>query len=150
MVLGSAFLLLGIGAFFVLICRLAVDALPAFVGWTVGFWAYHTGAGPIGATILALLAGAATLAVGRLAFSSSHNEAVRVITIALFAAPAMLAGYHLVLGLGRLAVPSDAWQHVFAVMGALTIGLTAAVRLCDGFDRASARATRPQAISDTE
>src|SRR2546430_7404906 len=127
MLIGSAFLILGIGAFCVLICRLAVDAFPAFVGSTVGFWAYSMGAGPIGAIILALIAGATTLAAGRLAFNSSHSQAVRLIILALFAAPAMFAGYHLVLGLGRLTVPSEGWQHVFAAMGALTIGLTAAV-----------------------
>jgi hypothetical protein len=100
MLIGSAFPILGIGAFCVLICRLAVDAFPAFVGSTVGFWAYSMGAGPIGAIILALIAGATTLAAGRLAFNSSHNQAVRLIILALFAAPAMFAGYHLRAGFG--------------------------------------------------
>lgn len=60
--------------------------------WESGFWAYSTGAGPIGTVILALIASAMTLATGRLAFNSFHHEAVRFIITALFAAPAMLAG----------------------------------------------------------
>ena len=58
-----------------------------------GFWAYDTGAGPIGAIIIALVAGATTLAAGRLVFDSTRNGAVRVLVALLFAAPAALAGY---------------------------------------------------------
>src|ERR1700730_18238968 len=122
MFFGSAFLVFGIGVLCVLVCRLAVDALPAFAGCTAGFWAYDTGAGLIGAIIVAILAGVLTLAAGRLVFDSTRNGAVRVLVVLLFAAPAALAGYHAVLGLAHLAVPSDGWQHVFAAMGALIIG----------------------------
>ena len=94
MFFGSAFLVFGIGGLCVLVCRLAVDALPAFAGCTAGFWAYDTGAGPIGAIIVALVAGAMTLAAGRLVFDSTRNGAVRVLVALLFAAPAALAGYH--------------------------------------------------------
>ena len=50
-------------------------------------------------------------------------------------------GYHVILGLAHLVMESDGWQHVFAGMGALIIGLTAAVRLSD-FDRAILAAER--------
>ena len=93
MFIGSAFLVFGIGALCVLVCRLAVDALPAFAACTVGFWAYDTGAGPIGAIIVALVAGVMTLAAGRLVFDSTHNRVIRVLVVLLFAAPAALAGY---------------------------------------------------------
>jgi hypothetical protein len=136
MFLGSAFLVFGIGALFVLICRLAVDALPVFVACAVGFWTYETGAGPIGAIILALAAGAGTVAAGRFLFDATRNRALRLLLILLFAAPAAVTGYYVVLGLGRLAVPSEAWQHVFAALGALIVGLTAAARL-SGSDRAT-------------
>src|ERR1700694_5419144 len=97
--IGSAFLVFGIGALCVLVCRLAIDALPAFAACTAGFWAYDTGAGPIGAIMVGLIAGASTLAAGRLVFDSTRSGAVRVIVALLFAAPAALAGYHVVLGL---------------------------------------------------
>ena len=157
MFIGSAFLVFGIGALCVLVCRLAVDALPAFAGCTAGFWAYDTGAGPIGAIMVGLIAGASTLAAGRLVFDSTRNGAVRVIVALLFAGPAALAGYHVVLGLARLAVPSDVWQHVFAAMGALIIGLTATVRLagpeCEFLPhrtRARARPLMAQAVDSTQ
>jgi hypothetical protein len=104
MFLGSAFLVFGIGALFVLICRLVVEALPVFVACAVGFWTYETGAGPIGAIIVALVAGAMTFAAGRLVFDSTRNGAVRALVALLFAAPAALAGYDVVLGLAHLAV----------------------------------------------
>jgi hypothetical protein len=135
MFLGSTFLVFGSGALFVLICRLAVDAFPVFMACTAGFWAYGTGAGPIGSSIIALVAGAGTLAAGWFLFASTRSGALRLLVIMLFAAPASITGYHVVLGLGRLAVPSEAWQHVFAALGALNIGLTSAVRL-SGSDRA--------------
>jgi hypothetical protein len=144
MFIGSAFLVFGIGALCVLVCRLAVDALPAFAGCTAGFWAYDTGAGPIGAIIVALVAGATTVAAGRLVFDATRNGAVRVLVALLFAAPAALAGYHAVLGLAHLIVPSDAWQHAFATIGALVIGLTAVVRLA-GSDRLATKAA-PQML----
>src|SRR5436309_682366 len=129
MFLGSAFLVFGMGALFVLICRLAVDALPVFVACAVGFWTYETGAGPTGAIILSLASGAATVAAGRFLFATTRSRALRLLVILLFAVPAAFTAYHVALGLGRLVVPSEAWQHVFAAMGALTIGLSAAVRL---------------------
>jgi hypothetical protein len=71
MFVGGAFLVFGIGALCVLICRLAVNALPAFVSFTVGFGSSGTGAGPVGAIFLALLAGTGTLAAGRAVFHST-------------------------------------------------------------------------------
>ena len=141
MFVGSAFLVFGIGALCALICRLAVDALPAFVACTAGFWAYGTGAGPIGASMVALLAGVGTLAAGRFVFSSTRNGVVRLLVALLFAAPAAFTGYNVVFGLAHLVMESDGWQHVFAGMGALIIGLTAAVRLSE-FDRAILAAER--------
>ena len=103
---------------------------------------YDTGAGPIGAIIVALLAGAATLGAGRFVFDSTRNGAVRVLVALLFAAPAALAGYNVVLGLAHLVMPSEAWPHVFAALGALVIGLIAVVRLA-GFDRLATEAAPP-------
>jgi hypothetical protein len=68
-----------------------------------------------------------------------------------------MAGYHVVLGLARLAVPSDVWQGVFAAMGALIIGLTATVRLagpeCEFLPhrtRVRARPLTAQAVDSTQ
>ena len=82
-----------VGALFVGICRLAVDALPVFVACAVGFSASEMGAGPIGALVVALIAGAGTLAAGRFLFASASSGALRLLVILLFSAPAAFTGY---------------------------------------------------------
>jgi hypothetical protein len=47
----------------------------------------------------------------------------------VFAAPAAYAGYHVVFGLTLFGIPSDAWRHVFAAVGAIVVGFTAVARL---------------------
>src|SRR5260370_37824698 len=54
---GIALNLVGLGVFCWLLFTLAIYALPFFVGVAAGLCAYHTGAGPLGAITLALLAG---------------------------------------------------------------------------------------------
>ncbi len=131
MVIGIAIVILtlGVGALFLLVCRLTVDALPAFAGCAAGFWAYGTGAGPIGALALGVVGVAITLAAGRLAFGCSRSAVTRTCIAFVFAAPAAYVGYHVILGLAQYAVPSDAWRHAFALVGALLIGVSAISRI---------------------
>jgi hypothetical protein len=51
----------GIGLFCWLILTLAVYALPFFVAINAGIWAFHSGAGLLGAPIVAVAAGNMTL-----------------------------------------------------------------------------------------
>ena len=131
MVIGIALVALavGIGALCVFVCRLAVDALPAFAACLAGFWAYSTGAGLIGAIMIGVAVAAVTVAAGRLAFGCSRSATTRAVVAFVFAAPAACAGYHGVLGLAEYGVPSDVWRHVFAVIGAFVIGVSAMTRL---------------------
>jgi hypothetical protein len=131
MVIGIAIVILtlGVGVLCLLVCRLTVDALPAFAGCAAGFWAYGTGAGPIGAIAIGVAAAAVTLATGRLAFGCSRSTAIRACIAFVFAAPAAYVGYHVILALAQYAVPSDAWRHAFALIGAFVIGVTATVRI---------------------
>jgi hypothetical protein len=68
MVIGIALVIvtLGVGALCLLVCRLTVDALPAFAGCAAGFWAYGTGAGPIGALAIGVVGAAVTSPQGDL------------------------------------------------------------------------------------
>ena len=91
------------------------------------------------AITVGVLAGSGTLAAGRLIFDSTRNGIARLVIVLLFATPAAFTGYNVVLGLAHLVMESEGWQHVFAGVGALIIGLTPAVRLSDS-GRASARA----------
>jgi len=55
--------------------------------------------------------------------------ALRVVIAAAFAVPAAMAGYHMVLGLSQIGVPSLLWREIFAWMGAIMIGCTAWARM---------------------
>ncbi|MBY0335663.1 MAG: hypothetical protein K2X11_03570 [Acetobacteraceae bacterium] len=129
MTLGVIVGLFGLGTMIVLLFTLAIYAVPFFVGLTVGMWAFETGAGVIGAGLVGLVAGVIALIAAQLLFASVRSLALRAVLALLFAAPAAVAGYHAVLGISALLVPSEAWRHVFAAIGGLAVGVSAAVQL---------------------
>ena len=119
----------GISLFCWLIFALAVYALPFFVGLTTGMAAFHSGAGVLGALLFGIVAGAVTLAIGQIAFAVVRSPVLRAVIAAAFAIPAAIAGYHAVLGLSQIGVPSLVWREVFAWIGALFVGGTAWTRM---------------------
>lgn len=125
--MGIVFLLFGLGLFCVLLWNFAVFAVPAFIGFTAGFWALNHGAG-IGCFLVGLVAGVATFCAGRLALMSP-NAAVRWLVIAIFTLPAAYAGYCMVLELSAPGVSSAIWRHMFAFFGAVAVGATTFARL---------------------
>jgi hypothetical protein len=127
----------GIGLFCWLIFMLAVYALPFFVAINAGIWAYHSGAGLIGAPFIAIVAGGMTLSIAQIAFAMTRSIILRAVISALFALPATFAGYHVALAMAQIGVPSLVWQEVIACFGAAFIGSTAWTRL------AVSRETRP-------
>ncbi|MGO8868993.1 MAG: hypothetical protein ACLQME_21100 [Alphaproteobacteria bacterium] len=120
--------ILGLGAFCALLYNFAVYALPAFVGFSVGFWAIHSGAG-VGSIVVGFVAGLVVLLTGQVAFAKSRSLLIRWLLVLLFAAPAAWAGYSLVLQLCELSVPSPIWRYLFAAIGAVVTGCTAIARL---------------------
>ena len=79
LILGLILSVFAIGFFCWLLFTLAVYALPFFVAVTVGLAAYHHDAGLLGAFLTAILAGAATLAIGQLAFALVPSTAIRAV-----------------------------------------------------------------------
>jgi hypothetical protein len=120
--------LLGIGFFCWLLFNLAVFALPFFAGLTIGIWAFHSGAGALGAIAIGLVAGCATFAIGQLALAVIPWTWARVLIILLYVAPATVAGYSATHGLAQMAVPSPIWQMIVAAIGAIAVSITAFVR----------------------
>ena len=120
---------IGIGLLCSLIFTLAVYALPFFVAINAGMLALHTGAGVLGALIVAAAAGGMTLAIAQIAFAMTGSMILRAVIAAVFALPATFAGYHVVLAMAQIGMPSLAWQEVFACLGAVSIGGTAWTRL---------------------
>jgi hypothetical protein len=120
---------IGIGLFCWLIFTLAVYALPFCVALNAGMLAFHSGAGILGAPLVGIGAGGITLAIGQAAFAMTRSVILRAIIAVLFALPATLVGYHIVLAISQIGVPSSAWQEIFACIGAAFIGGTAWTRL---------------------
>jgi hypothetical protein len=112
----------GLGFLCWLAFNLAVYAAPFYAGVAVGLFAYHTGAGAIGGASVGMVA-------GQFAFAHSRSTILRTMIAAAFALPATVAGYHLVLGLSAMGMPSDTWRQVFAMIGAAVVGSTAWARL---------------------
>ncbi len=119
----------GIGLICWLLFNLAVYALPFFASVSAGMFAYHTGSGPIGAILVGLAAGAATLVLGQVLFATIRSAALRAIVAVAYAAPAAFAGYHAVHGLSALGGTSEVWRQVFAVIGAVVIAGVAWARV---------------------
>ena len=111
-----------------LLFTLAVFALPFFVGLTVGVWAFHSGAGVIGGILVGLAAGGATFGVGQFALGLVPWTWLRLLIILIFVAPAAVAGYSATYGIAHMAMPSATWQTIFAVVGAIAVGVTAFLR----------------------
>jgi hypothetical protein len=128
-VVGIALSVVGIGFFCWLLFTLTVYALPFFAGMTAGFAAFRSGSGVIGALIVGVLIGGATLAIGQIVFATARTPLLRAVIGLLYAVPATIAGYHASLGPAHIGVPSGGWHEAFAVVGAVLIGGTAWARM---------------------
>jgi len=92
---------IGFGFLCWLLFTLAIHALPALVGLTASLAAYHGGRVRLARSPFGLIAGALTLAAGRIAIAAFRSPVVRAAIALLFAGPAAMAGYYAVLGLAR-------------------------------------------------
>ncbi len=108
---------------------LALYALPFMLGFAAARFAYETGAGLLGAGIVWFVAGAAAWGILLLLFTTLRAPILRLVVALIFAAPAAVAGYFLVHGIAREAVPSEVWRQIFCVAGGALIGLAAFGRL---------------------
>ena len=119
----------GLGFLCWLLFSLAVYALPYFVAVTVSYYAFENGAGPIVAIAVALFAGAVALILGQVAFATIRSPTIRLAIGALYALPAVLAGFHAVKGLSETGGAGETWALVLASIGAIIVGATAWVRI---------------------
>jgi hypothetical protein len=128
-ILGIILSLAAIGFFCWLLFTLAVFALPFFAGVSLGLWAYHTGAGWLGAIFVGLVGAALTLGVAQFLLIVVQPLWARMLIAFIFVAPAAFAGYHATHGVVKHAMPSEAWQIVFSIVGAVAVGATAFMRV---------------------
>lgn len=116
----------------VLAYTLAVYALPFFVGLTAAQFAYQTGSGLIGAGLVGLFAGGVAFGILAGLFETIRSPVIRLILALIFAAPAAVAGYALVYGVTKEAVPSEIWRQIFCIVGGGFVGFSALARLANG------------------
>lgn len=112
-----------------LLFTMAVFALPLFVGVSVGNWAYHTGAGWLGAAVIGLVSAGATLGLAQLLIGTVRPLWARLAIATAFVAPAAIAGYYATFGIVKHTMPSETWQIACSIIGAIAVASTAFVRV---------------------
>jgi hypothetical protein len=125
LIIGVLLNIVGLGIFCWALFALATQALPFFVGMTVGIYSFQAGAGPFGTIVVGFGTAGFTLVVGQYAFSIARSPILRLVIGLLFAVPAAYAGYHVTLALAHLGIPSEWWRESFATLGAIAVGGTA-------------------------
>jgi hypothetical protein len=118
-----------VGMVCVLAYTLATYALPFLLGLAAARFAYATGAGLIGAGFVGLFAGVVAFGVLALLFYNLRSPVLRFIVMLVFVVPSTIAGYQLVHGFAREAVPSEVWRQIFCIIGGISVGVSAWLRL---------------------
>src|SRR5690606_9204689 len=98
-------------------------------GMTLGLWAHGTGAGILGGVIIGAFAAAATFGLFQLLLLFVRPAWLKLLILLVFVAPAVVAGYHATFGIVKLTMPSETWQIIFAMVGAIAVGISAFMRL---------------------
>jgi hypothetical protein len=141
---------IGLGFLCWVLFSLAVYALPAFVAVSVGLWANATGSGPAIAIAAAFLAGAATLALGQIAFATVRSPSLRLALAVTFAVPAGIAGFHALERVAEVGNVGEPWTTVAAVLGSVAVGGTAWMRVAVPAEPGGIRRTRPASSADRQ
>lgn len=129
MIVGIVMSVAAIATLSILAYRLATHALPFMIALAAARFAYGTGAGLVGAGLVALAAAAASFAILAFLFAAARAPILRLTIALVFAAPAAVAGYAIVHGVAAEIVPSPIWRQIFSVMGAIAVGISALARL---------------------
>lgn len=82
-----------------------------------------------GGIVVGLLAAGLTLAVGQGLLMLVRPIWARLLIALAFVAPAGMAGFYATLGIVKHMMPSETWQLIFSVIGAIAVGVTAFLRV---------------------
>lgn len=121
----------------VLAYTLAIYALPFMLGLTAAQFAYQTGSGLIGAGLVGLFSAGVAFGILAVLFETIRTPIICLIVALIFAAPAAVAGYALVHGVTKEAVPSEVWRQIFCIVGGGFVGVSALARLAAGPPKAA-------------
>ncbi len=129
MIVGVVLAAAGVAVLSALLFNAAVYALPVVIGIWVLQQALAWHVGSIGAIALAIAAGALIYAAGHSVFETCASRKIRFTVAAIFAVPAIFAGYAFAAALLRIGLTSAFWLHALAGLGAFVVGGTTLYRL---------------------
>lgn len=129
MIIATLGSLAAIGTICWLLFTVAVYALPALGGVGAGMWAYQTGAGLPGSVLVGFVGAGLVFGIGQFLIRFARPMWVKLAVALTFIAPAAVAGFHATHGIVKHLMPSETWQTVFSVIGAVAVGITAFVRV---------------------
>ena len=112
-----------------LLFTLAIYALPALGGVAAGMWAHETGASLPGSVLVGLVGAGLVFGFAQFLILFARPMWVKLAVALAFLAPAAIAGFHATHGIVKHLMPSETWQTVFSVIGAVAVGITAFVRV---------------------
>lgn len=109
--------------------NLAIYALPVMAAITAAQYVWGTGAGVLMSGLSA--AGAALLSIALViaVLGFAKNPVLRFLALALFAVPAVIAGYALVYGITKNTIDSVVLLNLLGGTAGLVIGISAIVNL---------------------
>ncbi len=115
--------------FCIIAYKLAIYALPFWVGLTAGQYMWATDAGVVMSGLAAIVAALLTIGLVIAVLGYAKNPILRLIALAIFAVPAMIAGYAVVHGTAKHAIDSTIALNLLCGAGGLIIGIAAIVNL---------------------
>jgi len=109
--------------------NLAIYALPVMTAIIAAQYAWDAGAGVLMSGFAAIGAALLSIALVIVVLGFAKNPVLRFIALALFAVPAVIAGYALVYGITKNVIDSGVALNLLGGIGGLAIGVAAIVNL---------------------
>jgi hypothetical protein len=109
--------------------NLAIYALPVMAAITAAQYAWGAGVGVLMSGFAAIGAALLSVALVIVVLGFAKNPVLRLIALALFAVPAVIAGYALIYGITKNAIDSTIALNLLGGMGGLVIGISAIINL---------------------
>lgn len=116
-------------AFCVIAWHLAIYALPVMTAITAFQYVYATGSGFWLSALAAIGAALGSIALVIALLGFAKNPVLRLLALAIFAIPAVIAGFSLVHGVTKHMIDSDIAINVLGGIGGIVIGIAAVINL---------------------
>ena len=109
--------------------NLAIYALPVMSAITAAQYAWGAGAGVLMSGFVALGAALLSIVLVIAVLGFARNPVLRLVALALFAVPAVIAGYALVYGITKNTIDSAVLLNLLGGFAGLVIGVSAIINL---------------------